>query len=104
MPVITIVAKLQAAPGKEADLEEALTAMVGNVKQHEKGKALAYTLHKSAKEPGLFLFYEQYADQAAVDAHGQTDHMKSMGRALRDQALLGGAPSIEFYDSIAGID
>jgi quinol monooxygenase YgiN len=35
--MITVVAKLQAAPGKEAELRSVLSEMVANVKKHEAG-------------------------------------------------------------------
>lgn len=101
--MITIVATLQAAPGKEDELKAALTAMVNNVKANEAGKALAYSLHTNDKEPGQFMFYEQYADKAAFDAHGTTPHMKAMGETLAKGQLLAGRPSISFYTQIAGI-
>jgi quinol monooxygenase YgiN len=99
--MITIVAKLQANPGKEDELAAVLKKMVGNVKQHEAGKVLTYSLHTAKDDPSLFMFYEQYADAAAFEAHGQTEHMKEMGGSLR--GLLAGRPIIEQYESIAGV-
>jgi quinol monooxygenase YgiN len=101
--MLTIVAKLQAAPGKEARLQEVLTEMVANVKAHEAGKTTVYSLHTSPKEPGLFLFYEQYANQEAADAHGKTGHMRTMGRTLRDEGLIAGPPVIDQYVQVAGV-
>lgn len=77
--------------------------MVQNVKANEAGKAVAYSLHTADKEPGLFMFYEQYADKAALDAHGTTGHMKAMGQKLAEGKLLAGRPSITFYTQIAGV-
>ncbi len=99
--MITIVAKLQAAPGKETDLRAVLTEMIGNVKAKEAGRAVTYSLHTSDTDPTLFMFYEQYADADAFAAHGQTDHMKAMGAKLG--GLLGGRPVIERYTKIAGL-
>ena len=101
--MITIVARLKAAAGKEDALKTVLTDMVANVKANESGRAVAYSLHTSDTEPGLFLFYEQYADEAAVADHGKTDHMRSMGRTIRDQGLVDGAPVIERFTQIAGV-
>lgn len=100
--MITIVAKLQANPGKEAELRAAFTEMVANVKKHEAGKAVTYSLHTSDTDPTLFMFYEQYANAEAFQAHGQTDHMKAMGAKLA--GALAGRPVIERYTKIAGID
>jgi quinol monooxygenase YgiN len=99
--MITVVAKLQANPGKEDELKAALTEMVGNVKTHEAGAVLAYSLHVADIDPTLFLFYEQYANAEALEAHGKTDHMKAMGAKLG--GLLAGRPVIERYTQIAGI-
>lgn len=100
--MISIVAKLQANPGKEAELRAVLAEMVGNVKQHEAGRVVTYSLHTSDSDPTLFMFYEQYADAAALQAHGTTDHMKAMGAKLG--GLLAGRPVIERYTKIAGVD
>lgn len=99
--MITIIAKLQANPGKEDELRTVLTEMVENVKQHEAGKALAYSLHVSDEDPTLFLFYEQYASAQALEEHSQTDHMKAMGSKLG--GLLAGRPTIERYTQITGL-
>ncbi len=99
--MITIVAKLQANPGKQDELKAVLTKMVGDVKANEAGKVLRYSLHTSNDDPTLFLFYEQYSDDAALDAHGKTPHMQEMGGSLR--GLLAGRPVIERYTQIAGV-
>ena len=101
--MITLVAKLTAAEGKADALRTALTDMVANVKANEAGKATAYSLHTSEGDPNTFMFYEQYSGADALEAHGKTDHMRTMGRALRDQSLLAGAPVIERYTQIAGV-
>ena len=100
--MITVVAKLQAAPGKEAELRSVLSEMVANVKKHEAGAVPTYSLHVSDSDPTLFLFYETYRDAEAQAAHNTTDHMKAMGAALA--GLLGGRPVIECYTRIATVD
>jgi len=99
--MITIVAKLQANPGKEDELRAVLSEMVGNVKTHEAGDVPAYSLHVADDDPTLFLFYEQYANTDALAAHGKTDHMRAMGSKLG--GLLAGRPVIERYTQIAGV-
>jgi quinol monooxygenase YgiN len=101
--MLTIAAKLTAAEGKADALKAVLTEMVGNVKAKEAGKTTCYSLHVANDNPDVFYFYEQYASAEAADEHGKTDHMRAMGRALRDQALIAGAPVIERYTQIAGV-
>jgi quinol monooxygenase YgiN len=99
--MITVVAKLQANPGKEEELKAVLTEMVQNVKTHEGSQVPTYSLHVSDEDPTLFLFYEQYANAEALEAHAKTDHMKAMGQKLG--GLLAGRPVIERYTQVAGV-
>lgn len=100
--MITTVAKLQAAPGKEDELRAALEKMVAAVKQNEKGPVVTYSLHQLNSDPATFLFYEQYRDAEAQAAHGQSPHMAELGASLR--GVLAGRPEIEQYTKIAGIE
>jgi quinol monooxygenase YgiN len=72
-----LVAKMTAREGEEERaaqliprLVEASAAEPGNVH---------YIAHRDPENPRVFLIYEQYADKAAFEAHGQTDHFKSIG-------------------------
>ena len=92
-----VVAKLKAKTGEEAKMEAALRGMVEKVAQEE--GTLTYTLHRAQKDPGVFLFYEKYADGAALKAHSSTPYFKELFGALK--SLLDGAPDIEIYDEVA---
>ena len=100
--MITILAKLQALPGKEGDVEQAFKAMVASVKANESGPVVAYSLHRLDSDPTTFLFYEQYADDAAFAAHGKSEHMAALNVALKGN--LAGRPVIERYTKLAGIE
>jgi quinol monooxygenase YgiN len=94
---VTIVARIKAKAGSEKALEDAFHDMIIKVRAAEPG-CQAYILHKSAKDATQFVWYETYADQAAVDIHMKTDHMKAMGGRIKD--LLDGAPQIEFLQEL----
>jgi quinol monooxygenase YgiN len=94
---VTIIARIKAKPGSEGPLEEAFRDMIKKVRAAEPG-CQAYVLHKSPKDPTQFVWYETYTDQAAVDIHMKTDHMKAMGGRIKD--LLEGAPQIEFLQEL----
>lgn len=64
---LTFVARLRAKPGKEAAAEALLRGLVAPTRK-EPGCA-GYVLHRSRAEPGVFLFYEEWKDRAALDAH-----------------------------------
>jgi (4S)-4-hydroxy-5-phosphonooxypentane-2,3-dione isomerase len=85
MPIPTLLAKLTAKPGHEADLHAALEAAVRAVDAAEPG-VLAYTMHTVVGEPGTFWFYEQYADDDAIAAHRSSPHLATLITAVRDHA------------------
>lgn len=46
-----------------------------------------YQAHRSAEDPRLFFIYEQYDDEAAFEAHAQTDHVERHVRGDAAQRL-----------------
>jgi quinol monooxygenase YgiN len=94
---ITVIAKLKVKPGSEAAFEGAAKEMIATVKL-EPG-TLTYILHKNTKDPTEFTYYEIYQDQAALDSHGKTDHMKAFGEKIG--ALLNGRPEIAILNEVA---
>ena len=93
---ITVVARLTAKQGSEKQLEEALRAMIPKVR--EEPGALAYVLHQPVKNPTVFVFYEVYQDQAALDHHTKTPHMAELQRKI--PALLDGRPMIDILTEL----
>lgn len=63
-----------ARPGKEDRVEEILRTMMP-LTQAEPG-CLHYYAHRSAEDPARFFLYEQYRDEAAFEAHCESDHFK----------------------------
>ena len=95
-----VVAKLKAKSGEEEKMEKALVDIIPKVEQEE--GTLMYTLHKSQKDPTVFLFYEKYADKEALKFHSATPYFKELFGTL--SSLLDGAPEIEMYDEVAKIN
>jgi len=95
---ITVIAKLKVQPGKDTEFEAAAKQMIATVKELEPG-TLSYVLHKNTKDATEFVYYEVYQDQAALDSHGKTDHMKAFGGKIG--ALLAGRPEITKLDELA---
>ena len=94
-----VVAKLKAKNGEESKMADALQAMVSKVESEE--GTLTYTLHQARKDPTQFLLYEKYTDGQALKAHSSTPYFKELFGIL--EPLLDGAPEIEMYNEIAGI-
>jgi quinol monooxygenase YgiN len=95
-----VVAKLKAQEGKEATLEAALRDMVKKVASEEETEA--YTLHKSSKDPVLFMFYEKYKNADALKFHSATPHFKALFATI--QPMLAEPPDIEMYKELAALD
>ncbi|MCC5858468.1 MAG: antibiotic biosynthesis monooxygenase [Ectothiorhodospiraceae bacterium] len=91
--MLAIVAKLRAVEGKGGELAERMRGIAEKVRT-EPGNH-AYTVHQGQDDGDLVMIYEQYDDQAALDAHRA--HMKEMGVDLR--GLLAGKPELEFYST-----
>jgi quinol monooxygenase YgiN len=92
--MLTFTAKLTVKAGQEAEFERIMRAAVPKV--HEEPGNHAYVFHRAQDNPRVFMFYEEYSDQAALDAHRA--HLKEMGIDLR--SMLEGTPQLEFYDKL----
>ena len=97
--VVTVVAKLRAAQGKGDALAALLEEQVGVVRKAEPG-CLVYRAHRSSKDPDLFLFYEQYRDQAALDAHRSAEHLARYRERRQREGLTEGGAEVEIYRAL----
>jgi quinol monooxygenase YgiN len=93
--MVTFTAKLTVKEGKEQEFEDTMKKVVPEVRKEAGNRA--YTFHRAKDNPRVFMFYEEYVDQAAVDAHRK--HLGELGVNLG--AILDGAPTLEFYEKIA---
>lgn len=64
---IVLVAKFYPLPGREDELQARFLKSVEFVRKAE--PKTVYRLHRSAKDPAVFLWYEIYESQAALDNH-----------------------------------
>lgn len=80
MASISITALLTAKPGKE----EELLAELKKVLEPSRGEegCIQYDLHQSKEDEGLFVFYETWKDQAALDSHSSSSHYKAYREAI----------------------
>lgn len=75
--MIVLTAKYFVKAGRGDQVEAALRRMAPLVKASEPGCKM-YHANRSADNPDIFLLYEHYADQAALDAHRNTPHFKEI--------------------------
>ena len=81
----TVLAIVEAKPGKEHDLKNTLVSLIEPT-LHEEG-CLKYDLHQCNDNPAKFMFYENWATQAAHTKHRQSPHMKAW-RTKKDDLLV----------------
>ena len=97
---MVLIAKLKVKSGSEDTFLAAVQEALPEVEKEE--GTLVYTLHRSQKDPTVFLFYEKYTDADALAVHSGTPHFKKMSGALA--TILDGAPEFDMYDEVAGIN
>jgi len=94
---IGVTAKLQVQAGKNQEFEAIFKQLTAAVHANEKG-CLFYALHQSREDTQTYIVLEQYADEAALTAHGKTDHYRNFGKELA--GCMKGAPDITLMDSV----
>jgi len=98
--LLTVVARIRAAAGKGDLLAAFLTEQAAAVRAAEPG-CLVYRVHRSTKDPLLFLFYETYANDAAYETHRAAPHLSAFRKRREEQGLIDGAVEVEVYRSIS---
>ena len=73
----TLIARYRAMPGDGDLVAETLRRMAEAVARHEPG-CLLYRASRSIEDPDVFVLYEEYADQAALEAHRETPHFTDL--------------------------
>jgi len=103
--VITQTAAFRIDGAREAEAIAALTELANAVEANEPG-VLAYIPHKVAADPTLVVFFEVYADEAAIASHGQQPHLAKLrehfGAGLFKPFAEGKFVEIVKLDRIAG--
>ncbi len=69
-----VLARWTAQPGEEDAVAAAIDALI-DPSRAEPGN-LVYQPHRDPSDPRVFLLYEQYADVAAYQAHGESEHFQ----------------------------
>ena len=71
--LLTVIASMKAAPGREAELRAALEALIETTVA-EPG-CVNYDLHQGAEDPATFFFYENWESAEQLDAHLAAPHL-----------------------------
>jgi len=69
-----LIARWTAAPGNEERVERALLALAAATR-NEPGCRI-YRPTRNVDDPRVFVIYEEYDDEAALEAHTASDHFR----------------------------
>jgi len=73
---VILIAKAKAKPGMEDEVKKELMALIAPTRSEE--GCVQYNLHQSADDPLVFMFYENWTNQDALDEHIQTMHLQAL--------------------------
>jgi|SRR4051794_25948380 quinol monooxygenase YgiN len=93
---LCVLAQIKAKPGMEDKVREALQALVEPSRKD--AGCLNYDLHQASDNAQNFLFHENWIDQAHLDQHLQTAHVKAALASLAQ--LVAEAPQITRWHRI----
>jgi len=96
--VLTVAAKIYAKPGREEEVQALLLKMAAAVRAAEPDNII-YRPHRSAKQPTVFFWYEQYRSEAAYEFHRTAPHLVEYRKEL--STLVDKPTELEFYFSLA---
>jgi len=77
-----IVARVAVKEGKEKAFIEIASKLVEATRKEEGN--LFYTLYQSTENPQEFIFYEEYKNDAAFEAHASSAHFAAFAEATND--------------------
>lgn len=79
--MFVLVVRCTVKPGKADEFEHAVKTFVPTVRANEPG-CLGFQVSHSQVEPDVYLLYEQYQDEAALEAHRNTPYFKEFSGNL----------------------
>jgi len=94
--LLTVVAEMQAKPGREEDLRKALLALIEPTRAED--GCVQYDLHIHSSDPARFVFYETWASEAHLARHAASAHLTAFVAAAG--SLLAAPMRVETYHRI----
>jgi quinol monooxygenase YgiN len=80
--LLTVIAFMKAAPGKETELKTELEALIEPTSQED--GYVNYDLHQGIEDPSTFFFYENWQSPAQLDAHLAAPHLVRFAGMIGD--------------------
>jgi len=94
--MVKLIARIDAKPGQEALIAEALSELAGP--SREEAGCILYDTCRVKDDPTKLLVLEEWHSQATLDEHMATPHFKAFVEKIGDATA--GPPQIEFIERI----
>ena len=78
MSKLIVVAKVVAKEDAVQQLKSELQKLIAPTRKEE--GCLDYVLHQDIEDPSIFIFYETWESEAALEKHTQSDHYQAFGK------------------------
>ncbi len=95
---LTVIAQFKTKPGQEGAVREKLLPLLAPSRKD--AGCLNYDLHQALDNPALFLFHENWASKAHLDAHLQKPDLQAVLAGLGP--LLAEPPQVTLWEKIGG--
>lgn len=76
--MVVLAVTWKAHPGKEKEVSRLFTLL--QIESRKEPGCRMYLVHRHLTDPARFFVYEQYQDQAALDAHRAAPHFQQIAR------------------------
>lgn len=93
---VIVVAQMRAKPGQELRLRQELERLLTPTRA-EKG-CIHYDLHQSRNDAALFMFHENWASEADLDAHLRSPHLQALRKLMPE--LVDGQIEITKWEKV----
>ncbi len=94
---IGVIATIKIKDGTNAAFEAVAQELMAAVRANEPGNKI-YQFCKSKADANTYVVMEVYADQTALEAHGKSDHFRSIGAKMGP--CMAGRPEIQYLDVV----
>ncbi|MCU1289420.1 MAG: Antibiotic biosynthesis monooxygenase [Acidobacteria bacterium] len=79
---VVLIARLKV---KKEAVEEAKRAALAIVEpSRDEAGCLNYDFHQTIDDPSVFVWHETWANQSAIEEHGNSEHFKQFGKAIEN--------------------
>jgi quinol monooxygenase YgiN len=93
---LTVLAQIKAKPGAEGQVRQELLSLVAPSRQD--AGCINYDLHQAQDNPALFLFHENWASKAHLDAHLQKPDLQAV--LARVGQMAAEPPQVTLWEKI----